>query len=130
MTRARSFPILDGANQVVWHTFDASPADFGKPGIVYFAGTHLNPNVTWWDDAGPFLSYLGRAQVMLRQGQFVADACVYKSDSNYVEWGRGEKWNDKGSLQLPAGYTYDLINAESLLTRLSVRNGNLVLIRS
>lgn len=118
---------VDGANQVVWHTFDASPADFGKPGIVYFAGTHLNPNVTWWDDAGPFLSYLGRAQVMLRQGQFVADACVYKSDSNYVEWGRGEKWNDKGSLQLPAGYTYDLINAESLLTRLSVRNGNLVL---
>ena len=118
---------IDGANQVVWHTFDASPAGFGKPGIVYFAGTHLNPNTTWWDDAGPFLSYLGRAQAMLRHGQFVADACVYVSDRNYLEWGRAERWSEKPSLELPAGYTYDLINTEVLLNRLSVRDGSLVL---
>jgi hypothetical protein len=34
----------DGVNQFVWHTFTASPAEFGKPGIEYFAGTHINRN--------------------------------------------------------------------------------------
>ena len=53
----------DGVNRFVWHTFSASPPEFGKPGIVYFAGTHLNPNVTWYEHAaGPFLSYLARCQ--------------------------------------------------------------------
>ncbi len=118
---------VDGTNQVMWHTFDGSPASFGKPGIVYFAGTHLNPNVTWWDDAGPFLTYLGRAQVMLRQGRFVADACVYTSDKNYLRWGRDKTWSEKASLELPEGYSYDLINTEVLLKRMSVRDGNLVL---
>jgi hypothetical protein len=118
---------IDGTNQVVWHTFDASPASFGKPGIVYFAGTHLNPNVTWWDQAGGFLSYLGRAQVLLRQGKFVADACVYASDKNYLSWGRDKTGGGKESLQLPPGYAYDLINTEVLLNRISVRDGNLVL---
>jgi hypothetical protein len=118
---------VDGTNQVVWHTFDGSPAAFGKPGIVYFAGTHLNPNVTWWEDAGPFLSYLGRAQVMLREGRFVADACVYTSDHNYLRWGRDKTWGDRASLELPPGYSYDLINTEVLLNRLSVSGGSLVL---
>ena len=43
----------DGINRFVWHTFSASPPEFGKPGIVYFAGTHLNPNVTWWEQRRP-----------------------------------------------------------------------------
>jgi hypothetical protein len=118
---------IDGTNHVVWHTFDGSPAEFGKPGLAYFAGTHLNPNVTWWNDAGAFLSYLGRSQVMLRHGRFVADACVYASNNNYLHWGRGKVWHGKASLQLPAGYTYDLLNTEVLLSRLAVRNGALVL---
>ena len=49
----------DGINHFVWHTFTASPREFGKPGIEYFAGTHLNPNVTWWEQAGAFVAYLG-----------------------------------------------------------------------
>ncbi|MBI3695579.1 MAG: hypothetical protein HY238_12170, partial [Acidobacteria bacterium] len=118
---------VDGVNQFVWHTFGASPVEFGKPGLVYFAGTHLNPNVTWWEDAGAFLTYLGRAQFLLRQGRFVSDACVYSSDRNYLTWGRDKKWSDKASLSLPKGYTYDLINTEVLVDRLSVENGSLVL---
>ncbi len=118
---------VDGLNQVVWHTFSASPAEFGKPGIMYFAGAHVNPNVTWWDDAGAFFSYLGRAQALLRHGQFVADACVYTSDQNYLRWGRDKAWSDKATLSLPEGYTYDLINTEVLLNRLTVRGEYLVL---
>jgi hypothetical protein len=117
----------DGINQFVWHTFTASPPEFGKPGIEYFAGSHVNPNVTWFEQAGAFLAYLGRCQHMLRQGRFVSDVCCYTGDKPYLHWGRGEKWNDKASLVLPPGYTYDVVNSEVLLERLAVADGSLVL---
>ncbi|MCX8036267.1 MAG: glycosyl hydrolase [Candidatus Sumerlaeia bacterium] len=117
----------DGINHFIWHTFSASPPEFGKPGIEYFAGTHLNPNVTWWEQAGAFLTYLARCQLMLRQGTFVADVCVYTGDKPYLHWGRGETWSAKPTLTLPKGYAYDLLSTEVLLERLSVKNGVLVL---
>ncbi len=117
----------DGINAFVWHTFSASPEEFGKPGIEYFAGTHLNPNVTWWEESRAFLQYLARCQYLLRHGQFVADVCCYTSDRNYERWGRSEKWSEKPSLVLPRGYAYDLINTEVLLNRVSVKDGRLVL---
>jgi hypothetical protein len=117
----------DGANHFIWHTFAASPPEFGKPGIVYFAGTHLNPNVTWWEQSGAFLAYLARCQYLLQQGKFVADVCCYTGDSPYLHWGRGEKWGEKPSLVLGKGYAFDLVNTEVLLERLSVNDGDLVL---
>jgi hypothetical protein len=117
----------DGVNRFVWHTFTASPEQFGLPGLEYFAGTHLNPNVTWFEQSRAFLEYLARCQLLLRPGHFVADVCCYTSDRNYERWGRGAKWSAKPSLVLPPGYAYDVINTEVLLDRLSVRDGRLVL---
>ncbi|NLX98368.1 MAG: hypothetical protein GXY83_19595 [Rhodopirellula sp.] len=117
----------DGVNHFIWHTFAASPKECGKPGIVYFAGTHLNPNVTWWDQAGDFLAYLARCQYVLQQGKFVADVCAYTGDSPYLHWGRGEKWGEKPSLVLGKGYAFDLVNTEVLLERMSVDHGQIVL---
>jgi len=117
----------DGINQFVWHTFTCSPPQFGKPGSEYFAGTHINPNVTWFAQAGPFIEYLARCQFMLRQGRFVSDVCAYIGDKPYQHWGRGSDWSQRATIHLPTGYTYDLINTEVLLDRLSVSNGNLVL---
>lgn len=119
--------LCDGINFFIWHTFTASLPEFGKPGAEYFAGTHLNPNVTWWEQAGDFLTYLARCQFLLRKGQFVADVCAYTSSRNYSLWSRGEKWSDKPSLVLPKGYTYDLLNTDVLLNRLSVRDRLLTL---
>ena len=116
----------DGSNRLVWHTFSASPPEFGKPGIVYFAGTHLNPNVTWWEQASAFLTYLGRCQLLLQQGRFQSDVCCYRSDKNYADWNRGPKAINP-SFGLPKGYAYDLVNTEALLERLSVKDGSLVL---
>jgi hypothetical protein len=117
----------DGVNHFIWHTFTCSPPEFGQPGSEYFAGTHLNPNVTWFPQAGPFLGYLARCQFMLRQGLFVSDACVYIGDKPYQQWGRGSNWSERATLRLPQGYTYDLINTEVLLERLRASNGDLVL---
>lgn len=118
---------IDGANKFVWHTFTSSPKKIGKPGYEYFAGTHFNPNVTWWNDSGSFMNYLGRCQYLLSKGYYVADACVYVSDKNYVRWGRGKKWSNTPTITLGEGYKYDLINVEILLNRLWVENGKIVL---
>jgi len=119
--------LIDGANFFIWHTFTASPPEVGKPGYEYFAGTHINTNVTWWNEAGSFIDYLGRCQLMLRKGKFVADVCCYVNDKNYVMWGRGEKWNQNSTLAPPKGFAYDLLSSDALTGRLSVKNGRLVL---
>ena len=46
-------PIADyafclGLTRIVHHTFTSSDPKDGKPGYEYFAGTHFNPNITWW----------------------------------------------------------------------------------
>ncbi len=41
--------LCEGLNVLVWHAFVNSPAASGIPGQQYFAGTHLNPKVTWWE---------------------------------------------------------------------------------
>ncbi len=118
---------IDGANSFIWHTFTASPIEVGKPGYEYFAGTHINTNVTWWNEASSIFSYLGRCQYLLRKGKFVADVCCYVDDKNYMMWGRGEKWNPNSLLTPIKGFTYDLLSSEVLVNRLSVKNGRLVL---
>lgn len=116
----------DGVNHFIWHTFTASPAEFGKPGIEYFAGTHLNPNVTWFPQARAFLDYLARCQFMLRQGNPVVDVAVYIGDKPYQHWGRGTNWSERATLRLPRGFNYDLYSTEALVDRTYPAGGTLV----
>jgi hypothetical protein len=119
---------VDGVNHLIWHTFTASPERFGRPGSEYFAGTHINRNVTWHDQAGPFVTYLGRCQTILRRGSFVADVAVYVGEVPYQHWGRyTRKWSDQATLELPEGYAYDVLSTEVLLDRATVKDGRIVL---
>jgi hypothetical protein len=113
----------EGLNLLIWHAFVCSPEKMGIPGQQYFAGTHLNPNVTWWNQGGPFFTYLNRCQHMLQQGQFRAEALVYYGD--HVPNFSRSRSSDPG--KLGAGYNYDVITEEAILTRLSVKHGRLVL---
>ena len=117
----------DGINHFIWHTFTASPEEFGKPGIEYFAGTHFNPNVTWWGQAGPLVTYLARCQYLLRQGQPVVDVLCYTGDAPYLHWGRGERWSPQASLSLARGWSYDLVNTEVLVSCAVARQGRVAL---
>lgn len=112
-----------GANFMIWHTYTASSEELGKPGFEYFAGTHVNSNVTWQPYVYPFLRYMARCQQMLRQGVNVADVCVYAGDKNYEAWGFGEKWNAESKLTVPAGYRYDLLDTDVLVERLEYVDG-------
>jgi len=113
----------EGLNLLVWHAFVCSPEEEGLPGIQYFAGTHLNPNVTWWSKSGPFFDYINRCQFMLQQGLPVADVAFYYGDHvpNFTQ----HKLTDPAKV-LP-GYDYDVVTAEVILERMSVKDGRLVL---
>ena len=115
--------LCEGLNVLVWHAFVCSPEEMGLPGQQYFAGTHLNPNVTWWEKSVPFFDYINRCQWMLQQGDFVADVLYYYGDHipNFTQHKRTDP------AQCQPGYDYDVITAEALIGRTSVRNGKIVL---
>jgi hypothetical protein len=60
----------EGINRIAIHTSTATRPRDGKPGYEYGAGTHFNPNVTWWEMSGPFFDYVARCQHLLRSGMF------------------------------------------------------------
>lgn len=111
-----------GLNLTYLHTFTSSPKEMGLPGQEYFAGTHFNPNVTWWNYSGGFIKYLTRCQYLLQQGYSYADVLYYYGD-HVPNLGR-YKQDDPGHA-LPE-FDYDLIN-EDVLKTLTVRNGRLFL---
>ena len=112
----------NGLNLTFIHTFTCSPAQMGRPGQEYFAGTHFNPNCTWWPMAGAFIEYLNRCHWMLQQGRFVADVAYYYGD--HVPNIARRKGDDPAGV-LP-DYDYDVLSEEILL-RLTFRDRRLEL---
>lgn len=109
-----------GVNRLVWHAFVSSPKEFGIPGNEYFAGTHLNPNVTWWEQAGDFVGYIDRCSYMLQQGLFVADVLYYTGDDvpNMV-------FVKEEVTGLNFGYDWDKCSKDVILNRLSFSDGKI-----
>jgi len=115
------FEFCEGLNMIFFHTFTCSPKDMGIPGQEYFAGTHVNPQVTWWQQSDSFMDYMGRVQSVLQQGKFVADVLYYYGD-HVPNIAVNKGFNQAGSLP---GYDYDVTNEEVLL-ELKVVNRKLV----
>ena len=113
--------VCSGLNLVYLHTFVCSPKNMGIPGQEYFAGTHFNPQVTWWNYSDGFFGYLNRCQYLLQQGRFVAQVLYYYGD--HVPNIARLKEDDPAKV-LP-GYDYDVTNEEILL-RLKVVDGEIL----
>jgi hypothetical protein len=114
--------LAQGVNRLVFHTSAHQPLDT-KPGNT-MVGTHINRNITWAEQANPFMTYLARSSYMLQQGVFVADLVYLLNEgapSTMPFWGPGL------APPLPEGYDYDFINADALLDRMTVRDGRLML---
>jgi len=95
-----------------------------KPGFQWaHVGTHFDCNITWWPMADGWLTYLARCQHMLKQGLFVADF-AYLQDEEIP--GFISKRSEQQPAR-PAGFDYDVLNAEVLLTRASAKDGRLTL---
>lgn len=117
------FACTEGLNLLVWHAFVCSPESEGIPGQQYFAGTHLNPLVTWWDKSKPFFDYINRCQALLQQGLPVADVAYYYG--NHVP--NFTQLRSSDPAKVGAGYDYDVVTEEVILTRMRVKDGRLVL---
>lgn len=112
----------EGINRFMLHAATCQPPADGKPGYVYCAGQHFTPNITWWEQSPAFFTYLSRCSYLLQQGNFVGDVCFYLGEEpptlappKYIVPGLG------------SGYDCDYCNAEVLLKRLSVKDGQIVL---
>src|SRR3546814_11464802 len=67
----------EGMSRAVVHGFTHNPAGMGYPGIVYYAGTHYNDRVTWWQKVKPFNDYLSRISYIFQSADFQADVLYY-----------------------------------------------------
>ena len=119
-TADRAF--CEGINKFYFHTYSHSPSISARPGYVYYAGTHFNRNITWWDYSNDWVTYLIRSQYLLQQGIPHADVCFYYGSGieNRMEY-------KKEKSVLSPGYQYDYINSDVILNRMSVRDGKLYL---
>jgi hypothetical protein len=113
----------EGLNLLFHHTFTCSPKEMGLPGQEYFAGTHFNPQITWWDEAPAFIRYLKRCQYLAQRGRFVADVVYYYGD-HVPNIARLKADDPAGALP---GFDYDVLSEELLISGLTVKDGRLVL---
>ena len=112
--------ICAGLNRLYFHTFTCSPPEMGLPGQEYFAGTHVNPQVTWWNQSAPFVNYLHRVQSALQNGKFVADVLYYYGD--HVPNVFPYKNSDPAGAM--PGFDYDVTN-EDIFLQLKIKDGKI-----
>lgn len=112
--------LTEGVNHFVLHLYIQQPDDNRKPGMNAWFGTEFNRHNTWFSQADSYFNYLRRCQHLLQQGKYVADVCYFiGEDAPIMTGGRVP--------EIPKGYSYDYINAEVILNRLSVKDGRFVL---
>lgn len=123
LKKVADYWFAQGINRIIFHTSAHQPLDT-KPGNT-MVGTHINRNITWAEQAAPFMTYLARNSFMLQRGLPVADLAYLLNEgapSTMPFWGAGLKPAP------PAGYDYDYVNTDALLNRMSVgADGRLVL---
>jgi hypothetical protein len=120
LKRIGDYWFAQGVNRIVFHTSAHQPLDT-KPGNT-MVGTHINRNITWAEQARPFMTYLARTSFMLQQGLFVADLAYLLPEgapSTMPIWGAGLQpappegyrlsVKEDGRLALPDGMSYRVL---------------------
>ena len=111
-----------GVNRILYHESMQQPFEDKKPGLsLMIFGQYFNRNETWADQAGPWVTYLGRNAYMLQQGRYVADIAYYYGEEKNLT----EQSLDHFDFKVPDGYHFDLINAEALSRAVDVKDGRL-----
>ena len=116
----------EGINRFVFHRYAAQPWVDRAPGMSMGPwGLHYERTQTWWEQSKAWHRYLARCQYLLQQGRFVADIAYLTSEGAPRRFAPpAEAWaapNTRG------GYNFDGCPPEAVLTRMSVKDGRLVL---
>lgn len=111
--------ITEGVSHAVFHVYIHQPSD-RSPGINAWFGTEFNRNNTWFEQGRDWIAYLRRAHGLLQQGKYVADVAYFIGEDT-------PKMTGVRDPALPAGYSFDYVNAEVIEKRMEVKNGRFVL---
>jgi hypothetical protein len=112
-----------GVNRFIFHRYAHQPWNDRVPGMSMGPwGINFERSNTWWKQGAAWIDYLARCQYLLQQGRFVADLLYF-----YGEGATAGVAHRKLKPAVPAGYDYDVCNAEILLNRMSVDDGEIVL---
>jgi hypothetical protein len=109
----------EGINNTLLHVYIHQP-DEREPGLNAWFGNEFNRHNTWFSYMDLFTNYLKRTNYMLQQGKYVADAAYFIGED-------APKMTGVCDPVLPKGYSFDYINGEVIMNRLSVKDGRLTL---
>jgi len=109
----------EGINNTLLHLYISQP-DERVPGIDAWFGNEFNRHNTWFGYMDLFTDYLKRCNYMLQQGRYVAQVAYFIGED-------APKMTGECNPPLPAGYSFDYINADVLKNHSHVRDGRLCL---
>ncbi|HEY5910343.1 MAG TPA: glycosyl hydrolase [Verrucomicrobiae bacterium] len=116
-----------GVNRLVFHRYQHQPWLDRRPGMTMGPyGVHWERTQTWWDLVPAYHQYLTRCQFMLRRGLPVADVCFLAAEGAPQVF-RPPPSATRGNPPDRLGYNFDGCAPETLLARMSVKKGQLVL---
>ena len=108
----------DGINRFVFHRYAMQPWLDYRPGMTMGPwGQHYERTQTWWEQSRAWHEYLARCQFLLRKGLFVADVCHLQAQAPPQGFGQYPR----------PGYDWDECTDDAVFTRMSVRDGRIVL---
>ena len=110
----------NGINRYNLHALAHQPWLDKAPGMTMGTwGSQFGRTITWWEQSGAWMNYISRAESLLQQGRFVADALLFDGETpTHVPTADPELRQ--------AGYDYDFCGTD-LISQLRVENGELVL---
>lgn len=110
-----------GVNRMILHSYVHQPTD-RRPGVTLgIYGQTFNRNNLWFNYSDGFFATEARIQYMLQAGDKRCDALVYMGDN----LPNAELKESELERLLPANTKFQYINQETLLDRISVRDGRL-----
>lgn len=115
----------EGINRFVFHRYALQPwtDPDHAPGISMGPwGLHYERTQTWWEQSRAWHEYLSRCQFLLQQGLFVADLCFLAPERSPQQFKSPVKSGYDRS-----GYNFDGCPPEVVLTRMTVKDGRIVL---
>lgn len=120
LKRRGDWSFTEGINHVVVHVYIHQPDESRIPGVNAWFSTEFNRHNTWFKQGKIWFDYERRCQHMLQQGKYAADVCYFIGED-------APKMTGARNPEMPSGYSYDYINGEVILDRLSVKDGRFVL---
>ena len=112
--------MTEGINHHVLHVYIHQPDSDKVPGSNAWFSTEFNRQNTWFEQSKTYFDYIRRSQHLLQQGTYAADLCYFIGEDAPIMTGATNP-------AVPKGYSFDYINAEVIMNRMSVKDGRLVL---